>query len=347
MDLRLILVWTEQCGLPLTVAALLLVVAETTWLGWGAKGALLVAAVPHVLILGRWTPLWTARVPCAALTAIPLDLAVGPVPESLFAIPALPATANPGAWATFGAAGAAWLLAGFYATTLVGLVNGLRPPSGEPVRLASPLGPGRYLVIAGGRGEAINPHIRCLRDRRLARMRGQAYATDILGLDRHGAIAASPVSRAPLDCAISGRRVVAPADAIVAAASDGVPDEPQSGALGEEPADPAGNHVWLQYGAVRVLLAHLKRGTIAVAPGQTVRAGDHLGEVGNSGNSTEPHLHIHVQRPGLRRYPMAARPLPFTIEGIGPLHRQLRFVVPPDGAPPRQEGIRWPGIGAP
>jgi hypothetical protein len=33
--------------------------------------------------------------------------------------------------------------------------------------------------------------------------------------------------------------------------------------------------------------------------GQSVRAGDLLGEVGNSGNTTEPHLHIHAERDGL------------------------------------------------
>ncbi len=48
-------------------------------------------------------------------------------------------------------------------------------------------------------------------------------------------------------------------------------------------------------GGRHVLLAHLARGTVAVRAGDRVRAGAVLGRVGNSGNSSEPHLHIHVQ----------------------------------------------------
>lgn len=40
--------------------------------------------------------------------------------------------------------------------------------------------------------------------------------------------------------------------------------------------------------------AHLRRGSLRVAVGDAVRAGQVVGELGNSGNSTEPHLHFHV-----------------------------------------------------
>jgi murein DD-endopeptidase MepM/ murein hydrolase activator NlpD len=43
-----------------------------------------------------------------------------------------------------------------------------------------------------------------------------------------------------------------------------------------------------------VLLAHLRNGSIRVHPGQTVEMGEVIGECGNSGNSTEPHLHVQV-----------------------------------------------------
>jgi murein DD-endopeptidase MepM/ murein hydrolase activator NlpD len=39
----------------------------------------------------------------------------------------------------------------------------------------------------------------------------------------------------------------------------------------------------------------LQRGSIRVEPGQRVRAGDTIGKVGNSGNSSEPHVHLHLQ----------------------------------------------------
>ena len=56
----------------------------------------------------------------------------------------------------------------------------------------------------------------------------------------------------------------------------------------------AGNHVVLALGpgGPFVLLAHLRRER--VHPGQSVRSGDQLGECGNSGNSTQPHVHVQV-----------------------------------------------------
>ena len=43
-----------------------------------------------------------------------------------------------------------------------------------------------------------------------------------------------------------------------------------------------------------VLLAHLQRGSVQVQPGQPVSVGDPVARCGNSGNSTEPHLHLQV-----------------------------------------------------
>ena len=44
-----------------------------------------------------------------------------------------------------------------------------------------------------------------------------------------------------------------------------------------------------------ILFAHLKKGTIAVQVGQDIKLGDLLGHCGNSGNSSEPHLHLSLQ----------------------------------------------------
>lgn len=70
-----------------------------------------------------------------------------------------------------------------------------------------------------------------------------------------------------------------------------------------------GNSVVLDLGdGVYAVFAHLRRGSVRVRKGDRVKAGDVLGEVGNSGNSSEPHLHFHLMdRPG----PMAAAGLPF------------------------------------
>jgi len=44
-----------------------------------------------------------------------------------------------------------------------------------------------------------------------------------------------------------------------------------------------------------VLFAHFKRGTVKVKLGDKVKTGQILGQCGNSGNSSEPHLHFHIQ----------------------------------------------------
>ncbi len=56
----------------------------------------------------------------------------------------------------------------------------------------------------------------------------------------------------------------------------------------------AGNYIVMQAGEVYAALAHFQQGSIRVAEGQRVRAGDLLGRVGHSGNSTAPHLHFQL-----------------------------------------------------
>ncbi|HET9661143.1 MAG TPA: M23 family metallopeptidase [Thermomicrobiales bacterium] len=92
-----------------------------------------------------------------------------------------------------------------------------------------------------------------------------------------------------------GQPVLAPADGTIVAVVDGIAAN-APGALPTDPADVAGNHVVLQIGeAAYCYLAHMQAGTIAVSEGDAITTGTHIGLAGNSGNSSEPHLHIHVQ----------------------------------------------------
>ena len=56
----------------------------------------------------------------------------------------------------------------------------------------------------------------------------------------------------------------------------------------------AGNHVVIRASGAVVLVAHLRAGSVRVRSGQTVGTGALLGECGNSGNSTEPHVHVQA-----------------------------------------------------
>ncbi|MFJ8489107.1 peptidoglycan DD-metalloendopeptidase family protein [Streptomyces sp. NPDC094038] len=93
--------------------------------------------------------------------------------------------------------------------------------------------------------------------------------------------------------------MTATGDGRVVSAADGIADQ-RPGEIRYQP--PYGNHVFLDTGREIVKLAHLRPGSVTVAEGDTVRAGQPLGEVGNSGNSgngTEPHLHLHAEREGV------------------------------------------------
>ena len=56
----------------------------------------------------------------------------------------------------------------------------------------------------------------------------------------------------------------------------------------------AGNYVLVEGAEGIALYAHLRCGSVRVAAGQRLASGDVLGAVGNSGNSTMPHLHFHL-----------------------------------------------------
>ncbi|MEU9012112.1 peptidoglycan DD-metalloendopeptidase family protein [Streptomyces sp. NPDC048479] len=76
-----------------------------------------------------------------------------------------------------------------------------------------------------------------------------------------------------------------------------------------------GNHIVLDLGdGTYAMYAHLRRGSLTVRAGDTVRAGQEIARCGNSGNSTEPHVHFQLMDgPDLD----SARGVPFRWRGIG------------------------------
>jgi murein DD-endopeptidase MepM/ murein hydrolase activator NlpD len=95
-----------------------------------------------------------------------------------------------------------------------------------------------------------------------------------------------------------GQHALAVADGIVSAVKDGIPENvpgPTSRAVPITLQTIGGNHVIVNLGdGVFAFYAHLQPGSITVKAGDKVRRGQVLGLVGNSGNSTEPHLHFHL-----------------------------------------------------
>ena len=87
----------------------------------------------------------------------------------------------------------------------------------------------------------------------------------------------------------------------------------------------AGNHVMIQAkeGYI-VFLAHLKNQSIVVSDGQIVRQGEVIGMVGNSGNSTAPHLHINLF--DQMENPFESKVLPFVFSSYDSLSSHGRWV---------------------
>jgi hypothetical protein len=91
-----------------------------------------------------------------------------------------------------------------------------------------------------------------------------------------------------------GQPVLAPAAGTVVTVLDGIPDHPP--AMPNPTPHIAGSHVVIQTAPEEfVVIAHFQQNSVRVKEGDRVLAGDLLGLAGNTGQSTEPHVHIHVQ----------------------------------------------------
>ncbi|PKJ55842.1 M23 family metallopeptidase [Bacillus sp. SN10] len=97
------------------------------------------------------------------------------------------------------------------------------------------------------------------------------------------------------DYGIFGAKVMAPASGTVVSINN---DEKDLVPGSDDFQSMEGNHIYLRLDETGtfLILAHLKKGSIKVKEGQHVNEGEFLAQVGNSGSSSEPHLHIHHQR---------------------------------------------------
>jgi hypothetical protein len=93
-----------------------------------------------------------------------------------------------------------------------------------------------------------------------------------------------------------GIDVLAPSDGEITAVHDGEPDE-TPGTASNNTEHPRGNYVIIKMETdTYLVLAHMQPGSIVVSIGDQVEEGQKLGLCGNSGNTSEPHIHIHHQR---------------------------------------------------
>ncbi|SEW53637.1 Peptidase family M23 [Chitinophaga arvensicola] len=186
--------------------------------------------------------------------------------------------------------------------------------TGKPdrVALSFPFKPGKYFVLQGGKGLPTNVFHFSLR--------GAIYAMDIVQLNDAGGRANKIFSRKLEDYVIFGDTIYAPCDGLVMRAYSNNPDNIPP-AMDRGPKNT--NQVLLETPGYYVFMGHLKMGSVVVQEGQYVKRGDPLGCVGNSGFSTEPHLHIqvHARQSGIPWY--QGKPLYIMFNGKGYLLNEV------------------------
>ena len=189
---------------------------------------------------------------------------------------------------------------------------------------------------------------------------GQRYAYDLVRTDhrpgvhlhRAGTLRWLLIGGRTRDCYGWGQPVHAAFDGVVMEAVDGVAERQWVHLVREswfvlkntwtfarrglDAARLAGNHVIMATAGTHALYAHLAPGSVVVTSGQQVRAGELIGRVGHTGNSTAPHLHFQLMDSA---DPLQARGVPcafaaYLVERAGQWRRVER------GIPQRHERIR-------
>ncbi len=141
---------------------------------------------------------------------------------------------------------------------------------------------GEWFVFWGGRTIEENYHVIAV---------DQRFAYDLVVV--HDASSHRPDAKDNSGYYCWDSPIYAPAGGVVTESVDGIEDN-VPGVMNR--AAPAGNHIVIDHGNGEYsLMAHLRRGTIGVHVGDHVKTGALVGHCGNSGNSSEPHLHYHLQ----------------------------------------------------
>lgn len=167
-----------------------------------------------------------------------------------------------------------------------------------PVVISPPLKGSKWLVAGGyvgklGHRTALFPLDNDLHS-------AQPYAIDWERLDDKN-LSSSDITKNESNRSY-GEPVYAVADGTVLGVNNRFNDQPpQKPEGGDRILWPAGNSLVLDIGnGYYVMYAHMRRDSIKFKPGDKVKRGEQIGNVGSTGNSYGAHLHMHVtSNPGL------------------------------------------------
>jgi Peptidase family M23 len=165
-----------------------------------------------------------------------------------------------------------------------------------PVNLAFPFARGVYAVFEGGNGNAsslMNYHYGASMHKGARTNISMRYAVDITKLARWGNDADGFLPMQNEKYAVFNEVVYSPCDGEVSDVEDKWPNETPW--VGGAPYN-VGNHVFITSDNFGVLMGHLQNGSILVKTGDRIKKGQPIALTGNSGWTSQPHLHIQVMR---------------------------------------------------
>lgn len=199
------------------------------------------------------------------------------------------------------------------------------PVTVEPAVIGPPLKGGNWL--AGNGPSRASGHRRALLPISGAPAIAQRFAIDYVMINAEGKTFTGDRLKNE-SYGAEGVEAVAVADGIVVATKDSIPENipgPASRAVPITLETVGGNHVILDIGSGRfAFYAHLQPGSLRVKIGDRVKKGATLGLVGNSGNSTEPHLHFHLSD---GNSPLGSEGIPYVHETLDVVGRCTSIMV--------------------
>jgi hypothetical protein len=295
----------------------------TSITAWGIQMLVLISYTAFIFLLGSWV------YASFYVRYTILLLAIWAAIWSFLHIRSLPVFVTPhfAGWAGYGAG---LIVSAMLVYFVVGAVRAHFYDE-APVNLAFPFKHGTYAVFEGGNGKAsslMNYHYGAAIHQGARTNLSMRYAVDIAKVTPWGNDAAGFLPKHNDKYAIFNQVVYSPCDGEVSEVEDKWLNEtPWSG----NPPYNVGNHILITANDFGVLMGHLQKGSIMVKTGDRVKKGQPLALAGNSGWTSQPHLHIQAMRKSTGGGPLATgsfwgwEGIPIFFDGKNPVKNSLFF----------------------